>query len=227
MNDDERPLVPAQQAFARDRAAFSDLNLQQRFERIFSTNLWSAPTSVSGLGSEPDQTGALISELPRLLARLRVRSLLDAPCGDAGWIAKTALAVPYTGMDIVPDIIANLQLHAGKNRQFIHGDITCDPLPMVDAILCRDCLVHLSFANISRAIANFKRSGATYLITTTFTEWQVNHDIDDGDWRPLNIEAAPFHWGAPLDLVNECCTEAGGSYRDKSLAVWRLADIAG
>src|SRR5215467_3909120 len=112
MNDDERPLVPAQQAFARDRASFTDLNLQQRFERIFSTNLWSAPTSVSGLGSEPDQTGALITELPQLLARLKVRSLLDAPCGDAGWIAQAALAVRYIGVDIVPGIIADLQLTA-------------------------------------------------------------------------------------------------------------------
>nr|WP_235939304.1 hypothetical protein [Bradyrhizobium hipponense] len=30
----------------------------------------------------------------------------------------------------------------------------------LDLILCRDCLVHLSFANIDRAVARFRGSGA-------------------------------------------------------------------
>jgi hypothetical protein len=98
-------------------------------------------------------------------------------------------------------------------------------LPRCDAILCRDCLVHLSFANIERATANFRRSGATWLIATTFPQWQNNLDCEDGDWRALNFERAPFSWGAPVELLNENCTEAGGGWRDKSLGVWRLSEI--
>ena len=96
-------------------------------------------------------------------------------------------------------------------------------MPRCDAILCRDALVHLSFANIERALANFRRSGADWLITTTFPGWQTNADCEDGDWRALNFERAPFNWDAPLELINENCTEAGGGWRDKSLGVWRLA----
>ena len=39
----------------------------------------------------------------------------------------------------------------------------------MDAILCRDCFVHLSFANVSRALAQFRASGSRFLIVTTFT----------------------------------------------------------
>jgi hypothetical protein len=83
--------------------------------------------------------------------------------------------------------------------------------------------VHLSFANIERAIVNFRRSGAVWLIATTFPEWQSNSDCEDGDWRALNFERPPFDWGAPVELLNENCTEAGGGWRDKSLGVWRLS----
>jgi hypothetical protein len=51
-----------------------------------------------------------------------------------------------------------------------------DALPPCGAILCRDCLVHLSFGNIERAVANFRRSGAVWLIATTFPEWRTNAD---------------------------------------------------
>jgi hypothetical protein len=82
--------------------------------------------------------------------------------------------------------------------------------------------VHLSFANIGRVIQNFRRSGARWLITTTFPEWQTNRDCEDGDWRALNFERAPFDWSAPLELINENSREAEGGWRDKSLGVWRL-----
>ncbi len=49
-------------------------------------------TPLSGLGSEIDATAVLRAELPPLLARLGVTSLLDAPCGDAGWINRADLA---------------------------------------------------------------------------------------------------------------------------------------
>ena len=93
------------------------------------------------------------------------------------------------------------------------------------AVLCRDCLVHLSFAHIERAVDNLRRSGATWLVTTTFTGWQTNSDCDDGDWRALNLCRPPFGWPAPAALIDEHCDEAGGGWRDKSLGVWPLAAL--
>jgi SAM-dependent methyltransferase len=224
-DDSSRPPVLAHQRFVADRAQFVGLNLKQRFQRIHDTNLWGAEASVSGLGSEIDATAELRAELPALLRRLEVTSLLDAPCGDGGWIVRADLGVRLTGVDIVPDLIAALRERAARGEiagDYVIADITADPLPRCDAVLCRDCLVHFCFANIERAVENFRRSGARWLITTTFPDWQENRDCEDGDWRALNFERAPFSWGAPTELLNENCTEAGGGWRDKSLGVWRL-----
>jgi SAM-dependent methyltransferase len=227
-NDSDRPLVLAHQRFLEDKEAFAGLSLEQRFRRIHDTNLWGAAASPSGLGSEIDATAVLRDELPRLFEKLGVTSLLDAPCGDAGWINIANLRVRTIGVDIVPSLIESLQARvaAGEIKGEYHlADITRDSLARCDAILCRDCLVHLSFANVERAVANFRRSGAKWLIATTFPDWQVNRDCEDGDWRALNFERAPFGWGPPVELVNENCLEAGGGWRDKSLGVWRLAEI--
>lgn len=226
--DSDRPPVLAHQRFVDDRESFAGLNLAQRFRRIHDTNLWGAAASASGLGSEPDATAVLRAELPRLFRKLEVTSLLDAPCGDAGWINKVDLGVRYMGVDIVAALIERLQARAAADEikgEYRLADITGDPLPRCDAVLCRDCLVHLSFANIARAVANFRASGAVWLIATTFPEWQANADCEDGDWRALNFERAPFNWGPPVDLLNENCTEAGGGWRDKSLGVWALSTV--
>jgi hypothetical protein len=225
LSDSERAPVLAHERYLADRAAFDGLDLRQRFERIHRTNLWGAATSVSGLGSEADATAVLATGLPLLLRQLGVTSLLDAPCGDAGWIQRIELGVDYIGVDIVPAIVAELQRRAAAGEiggRYLLADITRDALPRADAILCRDALVHLSYAHIGRAIENMRRSGATWLIATTFTEWQANRDGDDGDWRALNFCRPPFDWPAPTALLDERCTEAGGSYRDKSLGAWRV-----
>jgi hypothetical protein len=229
-SDSDRPAVLAHQRFLNDRESLAGLNLAQRFRRIHDTNMWGAEASTSGLGSEIDATAALRAELPRLLQKRGVTSLLDAPCGDAGWITHVDLGVRYLGVDIVPALIERLQVRAaaGEIKGAYHlADITGDTLPRCDAILCRDALVHLSFANIDRAVANFRASGASWLITTTFPQWQTNADCEDGDWRALNFEHAPFCWGAPVEMLNENCTEAGGGWRDKSLGVWRLVETGG
>lgn len=223
-----RPPVLAHERFQADRENFAGLDLVARFERIERTNLWGAATSVSGLGSEDPATAAIREALPALLQRLGARSLLDAPCGDAGWIGRLALGVDYTGIDIVPSLIDANNRRASRGEpsgHFLVGDITRDALPRADVILCRDCLVHLSFANIARTLVGFRASGALFLLVTTFPEWEDNRDCEDGDWRALNMEQAPFNWPPPRELVNERCEEGGGGWRDKSLGLWRLDEL--
>jgi hypothetical protein len=224
----KRPPVLAHERFVADRDNFAGLDLAARFERIEQTNRWGAASSVSGLGSEDPATAAIGEALPALLQRLGARSLLDAPCGDAGWIGRIKLEIDYTGIDIVPSLIAANSERAARGEliaRFRVADITRDALPKADVILCRDCLVHLSFHNIDRAVANFRASGADFLLLTTFPEWDGNRDCEDGDWRALNMERAPFNWPAPRELINERCEEGGGGWRDKSLGLWRLDQL--
>jgi len=112
LRDSDRPAVLAHLRFAGDQASFAGLNLAQRFQRIHDTHLWGAAASVSGLGSETDATETLRAQLPRLLAKLKATSLLDAPCGDAGWINRAGLGVRVVGVDIVPALIEGLKARA-------------------------------------------------------------------------------------------------------------------
>jgi len=174
------------------------------------------------------QTAELRRKLPHLLQSVDARSLLDAPCGDFVWMQRVTLGLDdYIGVDIVSDVVAQNQSRYGATgRRFIRADITCDDLPGADVILCRDCLMYLSYDDIERVLRNFKRSGSTYLLTTTFTKLRANSDIVTGGWRTLNPQLPPFGFPDPIKLVVEGCTEAGGRYADKSLALWRLSDIA-
>ena len=201
-----------------------------RFQRIFEDNAWGNSESVSGEGSNLMRTAVVRAALPGLLARHGVRSLLDAPCGDFYWMKEVDLReVDYIGVDIVPDIIArDVERYAGPRRRFLLGDLVDGSLPQADLILCRDCLVHLPYHETRKALENFRRSGATWLLTTTFTGPRENHDIAIGDWRAINLEQPPYSFPTPVDVICEESDEVDeelGAFPDKSLGLWRLADV--
>jgi len=209
-------------ADARDRAV--------RFQHIFEQNAWGNSESISGEGSNLTRTAVVRAKLPELLARFGVRSLLDAPCGDFYWMKEVDLGeVDYIGADIVRDIIdCDIAWYAAPRRRFVLCDVISDPLPAADLILCRDCLVHLPYEETRAAIANFQRSGAVWLLTTTFTGPRENHDIVLGDWRAINLERPPYNFPRPVDVINEESDEVDeelGAFPDKSLGLWRLADL--
>ena len=221
----DRPPVAAREQFRRRRAELSGLPMDRVFQVIHDTNLWGAPESVSGLGSEMPATARLRAELPELLHNLDADVLLDIPCGDFTWLSETALPVSrYIGADIVDTIVQCNRRRYG--REFLCLDLCSDELPRADIVLCRDCLVHLPLARIEEAIGNLRRSGSTWLLTTTFLECEMNEDIATGDWRMLNFELPPFRWGPPAAVLVEGCTEAGGGYADKALGLWRISELS-
>jgi hypothetical protein len=201
--------------------------MEDIFLAIYQGNLWGSPESRSGPGSTAARAADFLPDLVTLLRRFETRLLVDAPCGDFNWAGALAAVVDtYIGIDVVREIVARNQRLAGdSNATFLHGDLTTDPLPIADVILCRDCLVHFSFADIRRALDNFKRSQSRYLLTTTFVEHDENADIATGEWRPLNLERPPFRFPPPRAVVDERCLHSGGLYRDKRLGLWELADL--
>src|SRR5262249_24456782 len=154
---------------------------------------------------------SLRTGLPALLQRLQVTTLLDLPCGDFGWMSRTHCDLDrYIGADIVNEIVArNAALFATRDGRvsFRRLDLLSDTLPAADAILCRDCFVHLSFADILRALANLRASNIHWLIATTIPDHTDNQDAVDGDWRLLNMEAAPFSLPPAFAVLNEGCRE--------------------
>ncbi len=222
-----RPTTIAERRFAEQEAELSGLSLEERFARIYETNLWFDAESRSGAGSSLESTAQLRTDLPPLLQRLNTKRLLDVPCGDFNWMSYVDLSgIDYVGGDIVERMIeVDRERYESPSRHFLKVDVISGPLPQADVILCRDCLVHFSFANILATFRTMKASGAKYLLTTTFPSREANTDIVDGDWRPLNLQQAPFRLPAPQDGILEGCTEEGGAYADKTLAVWRVADL--
>jgi 2-polyprenyl-3-methyl-5-hydroxy-6-metoxy-1,4-benzoquinol methylase len=212
---------PRAVAVYRDARQVWSPSLTRVFSEIYHTNAWQDPESVSGRGSTLARTGVIMSHLPLLIQELNAKTLLDAACGDLNWMRHVELgSVRYIGIDVVPDLISrNRELYEDQHRTFVVLDITQDPLPNADVILCRDCLIHLSFRHIAATIANFKKTTATHLLCTTHTTITENIDCPDGSWRNVNLALPPFNFPEPFRLIVEDA-ESG-----KGLGVWRLEDL--
>jgi hypothetical protein len=224
----ERSPVPFDVEYFRKKAEQGErFTTAEVFARIYEANHWAGKDSVSGEGSGLVQTAGIRTELSRIVKELDVHVFLDLPCGDFGWMSSMELAVDsYVGGDIVGDLVRrNRELYGDAKRKFLVLDIITDPLPAADLLFCRDCLVHLSFDDIQKALRNIKGSAIRHILTTTFPECEKNEDIVTGDWRVINLERPPFNFPAPLRLINEGCTEGGGSYGDKSLGLWEVSSL--
>jgi hypothetical protein len=229
MSNSRRDAVPFDpRHFERLARSGHLLSAEEAFRDIHRRHHWAGSASPSGAGAAEEQTARLRTELPALLAELGARTLLDLPCGDYSWMATVDLPVQrYIGGDLVPELIAPLERRFGDaRRRFVVLDLRSDPLPAADLLLCRDCLVHLSLADIRLALRNVARSRIPYLLTTTFPDGAENEEIVTGDWRVLDLESPPFSFPPALRLLNEGCTEGDGRFADKSLALWRVSDIA-
>lgn len=208
-----------------------DSSLKDVFTKIKKENHWRDEDSVSGTGSNMSQTDTIRKVLPEILRKYNIGHMIDAPCGDFYWMKEISSELEdilnkYEGYDIVEEIVnLNTSLYASEKLYFKVCDITSDLIPKADLIFTRDCLVHLSFKNIHNVIKNYKKAGIKYLLTTTFTNRTNNFDIENGEWRPLNLEKPPFNFPKPILIINENCTEENGIYSDKCLALWEINNL--
>lgn len=208
------------------RRVIVPLTLAERFALLHRLGVYHHPETFSGFASTLEETAALRAALPGLIAAHAIGSVLDIPCGDFHWLRQVSLEVDYTGADIVPELVAaNQRRHAGAHRRFVVLDATRDPLPEVDLVLCRDLLIHLSLADAWAALRNFHRSGSRWLLTNHFAGREENPDILSGDFRPIHLCRPPFDFPPPEAVIAERSQLAGGTFADRSMALWWLADL--
>ena len=198
---------------------------EERFRHIYDTNHWDEAESVSGPGSTLEETEPLRRKLPELLRELNASTLLDLPCGDFHWMQNVDLTgVHYIGGDLVGDLVErNHAKHACDGVEFRKIDLMNDTLPAADVILCRDCLVHLSLADMQVALANISRSGAKWLLTTNFPSVTQNDDIVTGQWRPVNLTLPPLNLPQPTEIIAENCLE--NEFADKTIGLWLVEKL--
>jgi len=212
------------QYLANKRAKYDH---EKIFTKIIRKNIWEGKESVSGPGSNLEQTKIIREAIGQLIKDLKVFRMLDIPCGDFHWMKHVDLNnVKYIGADIVKSLIRKNTDTYGKREgvSFRLLNLINDPLPKADLILCRDCLVHFSFHDIFLALKNICQSDSTFLLTTNFPEHKINNDINTGKWRFLNLNSPPFNMPAPILTINEGCTEREKA-KDKSLSLWKIDSI--
>ena len=193
------------------------------FQNAYATQAWGSAESGSGQGSELAATENVSVYLPELFGRLQVSKVLDAPCGDWNWMRRVDLSgVDYVGADLVADVVAkNNQQYARPGVRFIHADLTKDPLPAADLILCRDCWVHLSFQDIGAMLKNFRRTGATWLLVSNTPSQDRNLNKLTGiGWRHLNLRLPPFGFPPAIESRKD-------NYPDVpfEITLWRFAEL--
>lgn len=188
------------------------------FTKYYLANSWGSLESKSGIGSTLEHTARLRAQLPDFFREYRVKSILDAPCGDFNWFKHVHRpCINYIGGDIVrPLVELNNRLYADKYTRFLSIDITKDPLPAADVWLCRDALFHLSERDIYLALSNFLRSDIPYLLTTTFPGENENRDIPTGSFRMINLEKNPFCFEPPLTVL----VDSVEGWQTRLLGLW-------
>jgi SAM-dependent methyltransferase len=213
-----------------DGSRFINRDLKDVFDQINKEEYWIVDPAMdpsSGTGSTLKQTREIVNQLPRIMDQFNILNVLDIPCGDFNWIWQIDwTGRRYLGADILEELIRkNIEKYQNEFITFKVLDLINDNLPEMDLVFCRDCLVHFSFDYIKRALANIKKSGSRFLLTTTFPGEKENEDIITGGWRPINLCAPPFDLPEPVYLLNEHCTEASGIFADKSLGLWQTIVI--
>ncbi len=155
--------------------------------------------------------------LPLWCEELGVRAVTDAGCGDGMWQPTLP---GYHGVDVVPAVVSRC-IERFPYRRYRLMDFVTDELPPCDAVLCRDALQHLSLADCYTALANFKRAGARFLFANSH-RGNANADVPTGGWFPINLEAPPFAFPAPVREVPDGMWDGGEKWPGKVFGAWEL-----
>jgi SAM-dependent methyltransferase len=163
------------------------------FEQIYARDSWNGG---SGPGSSPHNTVAYRSFLQAFLHENAIRSVLDVGCGD--WQFSRLLdwsGINYIGIDVSPLAISMAHRNAATGTRFLCGDIRSLPPISADLALVKDVFQHLSWASI-RQVMNCLDHCKKILVVNDIAERVC--DIQDGDWRAVDIRQDPLNYKASL-----------------------------
>jgi hypothetical protein len=186
------------------------------------------PETGCGAGSTVTNTANVRAWLPMLFLELDVKTLLDAPCGDFNWMARTNLSgIDYIGVDYdaahcreTEERDSVYPQYRPRTKTVMESDLCQDRLPLcADMILCRDFLQHLPSEQVALVLINFLLSGIPWLVATSHTNI-TNEDISDkGMFRPLNLTQAPFGLPIPHKWITDGDGRILGLWHNRELVV--------
>jgi 2-polyprenyl-3-methyl-5-hydroxy-6-metoxy-1,4-benzoquinol methylase len=176
------------------------------FSKIYKEDLWHGG---SGAGSKLENIKEYVDILQKYIDKPEVKTVLDLGCGD--WQFSKFLdlsSVSYLGVDVVESVIeSNSTSYSASNIKFISRDITTYEVPKADLIICKDVLQHLCNKDVVNILVKIITSSKFSLITNDFNpENTENKDIDNGNYRCLDLTLSPFY----LDVVTVLESERFG-----------------
>ena len=181
--------------------------MREELRQVFEGKDWSQGrpnTSISGFNAGLRPTKRIRAALPKLFAKYNVSTFHDVSCGDWFWMQHVDLsAVHYTGWEIAQHLVDLLQPFVTDNVSFALGDITSDPLPKSDMVMCRDTLVLLKNDKRWDFLENFAASGSTYLLASHWFVDRNRYVYHNGGQKPISMLAEPFSFGEPVEWVLE------------------------
>lgn len=166
------------------------------FSDVYERDLWNGG---SGPGSAPENTVEYRRFLQEFLDGFDYPvKVVDLGCGD--WRIGELMdwsGVDYVGVDVVPEVVeANRRRDTPDNVSFVCLDALVDDLPEGDVLVVKDVLQHWPNADVVRLLdaaeERFTFTVVTNDVSSKSHPAKVNSDIALGDWRPVDIERAPF-----------------------------------
>jgi len=200
---------------------FKGLTTAQVFSTIYKEDLWGSDGEnrySSGEGTLNKNKKKYIDFLSSFIKNNHVKHVVDLGCGDF-YIMKIVLenvqGVHFTGVDIVPELIAyNQQTYGAENINFVCLNAVTDELPKGDLITVRQVLQHLGNEQISQILSRLK-SYPYVLISEHLplgNNVVKNKDKMQGPHIRMYynsgvfVDAAPFHFPAtPVFEYREDC----------------------
>ena len=83
-------------------------------------------------------------------------------------------------------------------------------------------LIHLSNADIFRALTRFVRSGTKFCLMTTHPDVRRNRDIPTGLMRPINLTVPPFSLPPPRRAL----ADRPAGEKPRLLCLWTREEVA-
>lgn len=177
----------------KKRKIFTPKETAEAFIEIYEKNLWGVG---SGPGSDPKNAEPYLNLLSQYLNASDIHSIFDLGCGD--WRLMSTLTVPadkiYTGFDLVPNVIENnIKLYQKNNIMFHVINGTEDLKDKhADLLVVKDVIQHWPNEQITYFLNNILPNFKYALITNDFNQ-NNNSNINPGQFRCIDLEAAPFN----------------------------------
>lgn len=178
---------------------------KMRFNEIYENAEWAtyyydcsnAYKGSSGFGSIPHNAKPYLHFLKKFLIKNHIKSVVDLGCGD--WQLSRQIdwhRIEYLGIDVVPSLIDHHNKYfKASNIHFLEADGAHIELPKADLLICKDVLQHLPLEEIHIFLKQLSKYKYAILVNTVDLDTPLNNnrEITVGDFRPLDLTAAPFY----------------------------------